>query len=353
MVLSSLFRLELQLIPHCAHPENHHQRRAHRLRKEAGHYLFMDSIFHLLSAWVCGEIFLGGYMHMIRRRLLFASLLLALGVPLFAAPAQQAKERERQVKLEGQGNFRDLGGYRTADGRTVKWRLIYRAGQLNKLSDADIAKLKELNIRTVVDLRGTSEAETRGKDRLPEGVRSMSLPIDTGSLPKEEITDSAPGGSSPARTDFMLQATRSIMVNRTDVYSALIRELADAKNRPFVFHCTAGKDRTGVGAAVILSLLGVPWETVRDDYVLSNFYRKEENERDLKSMREDIAKKQGIPPEQVDMTIYEAMFLVKPEYIEAAHDEVIRRYGSMDSYLRKGLGISDEVINKLRSELLE
>jgi protein-tyrosine phosphatase len=321
---------------------------------------FVDSIFHLLLSLVCGEIFSGGYLRMTKRKLLFAALVFAFGVLSFAAQAQQAvhakpqvKERDRQVKLEGQGNFRDLGGYRTTDGRTVKWGLLYRAGQLNKLTDADISKLKEINIRTVVDLRGASEAETRGKDRLPEGVRSVSLPIDTGSLPKEEKTDTAPGGSSPARTDFMLQATRSIMVNRTDVYSALIRELADAKNRPFVFHCTAGKDRTGVGAAVILSLLAVPWETVRDDYLLSNFYRKEENERDLKSMREDIAKKQGIPPEQVDMTMYEAMFLVKREYIEAAHDEVIRRYGSMDSYLRKGLGISDEVINKLRNELLE
>jgi protein-tyrosine phosphatase len=299
-------------------------------------------------------------MHMIGKKMLSAALVLAFVLLPFAAQAEQAaqakqgaKERDRRVKLEGQSNFRDLGGYRTTDGHSVKWGLIYRAGQLNKLSDADVAKLKTLNIRTVVDLRGTSEAETRGKDRLPEGVRAVSLPIGTDSLPKEEKTDSTPAGASPGPTDFMLQATRSIMVNRTDVYSALIRELADAKNRPFVFHCTAGKDRTGVGAAIILSLLGVPWDTVRDDYLLSNFYRKEENERELKSMREDIAKKQGIPPEQVDMTMYEAMFLVKPEYIEAAHDGVIGKYGSMDSYLRKGLGISDEVINKLRSELLE
>ncbi len=297
---------------------------------------------------------------MVIRKLLFILLFFAFSSAPLAFQSGQAvqekheiKEQERQVKLEGQANFRDLGGYSTTDGRRVKWGLIYRAGQLNKLSDADLAKLKELKIRTVVDLRGTAEAESRGKDRLPEGARSVSYPIDVTSLPKEEKEESTSTGSSAGRTDFMLQTTRSIMINRTDVYSSLIRDLAEPQNRPLVFHCTAGKDRTGVGAAIVLSLLGVPWETVRDDYLLSNYYRRDENEKELKSIREDIAKKQGIPPEQVDMTAFEAMFLVKPEYLDIAHDEVIRRYGSMESYLRKGLGISDEMISKLRSELLE
>jgi protein-tyrosine phosphatase len=299
-------------------------------------------------------------MFELRRKLLFTFLFLAFNVAPFASQSEKAAqkkpeigEQERQVKLEGQANFRDLGGYRTADGHRVKWGWVYRAGQLSKLTDADLSKLKDLNIHTVIDLRGTAEAETRGKDRLPEGVRSVSYPIDVNSLPKEEKDESSPAGSSAGRTDFMLQATRSIMINRTDVYAGLIRELAEPKNRPLVFHCTAGKDRAGVGAAIVLTLLGVPWETVRDDYLLSNFYRKEENERGLKSMREDIAKRQSIPLEQVDVTGYEYIFLVKPEYLDAAHDEVIKRYGSMDSYLRKGLGISDEMINKLRSELLE
>jgi protein-tyrosine phosphatase len=294
---------------------------------------------------------------MLRRKLLFISLFFAFSALPFALQSEQAgqkkleiEKQERQVKLEGQPNFRDLGGYKTTDGRRVRWGVIYRAGQLSKLSDADVAKLKELKIRTVIDLRGTSEVESRGKDRLPEGVRSVSCPIDVSSLPKE---DPAPSDSSAGPTDPMLQITRSIMINRTDVYATLIRELAEPNNRPLVFHCTAGKDRAGVGAAIVLSLLGVPWETVLDDYLLSNFYRREENERDLKNIRESIAKKQGIPPQEVDMTNYQAMFLVKPEYLDAARGEVIRRYGSMESYLRNGLGISDGMINKLRNELLE
>ena len=181
----------------------------------------------------------------------------------------------------------------------------------------------------------------------------MGCPIDVMNLPKEEEEESAAADSSSGRTDFMLQATRSIMLHCTDVYTALVRELAEAKNRPLVFHCTAGKDRAGVGSAIVLTLLGVPWETVREDYLLSNFYRKDENERELGKMRLDMAEKQGIPPEQVDMTNFESMFFVKPEYIDSARDAVIRKYGSMESYLRKGLGISDGMITELRKELLE
>lgn len=292
-------------------------------------------------------------------RLFTLLFLFSISSPLFGFQSGQAvkqkhgaDERDRHIKLDGQPNFRDLGGYRATDGRRVKWGQIFRAGQLNNLSDADLAKLKELKIRTVIDLRGASEAETRGKDRLPEGARGVSLPIDSTKLPKEE-EEASPPGASVGRPDFMLRATRSIMLYRTDVYSALIRTLAEPDTRPLVFHCTAGKDRAGIGAAVVLTLLGVPWDTVRDDYLLSNYYRREENERELKSMREGLAKKQGIPPEQVDMTAYKAMYQVKPEYLDAAHDAVIGKYGSMESYLRKGLGISDEMIDKLRNELLE
>jgi protein-tyrosine phosphatase len=291
-----------------------------------------------------------------RRRLLCTSLLLLLGTASFVLNAEQVPKdknqtnaHERHITLEGQPNFRDLGGYKTTDGHTVKWGLIYRAGQLSKLTPADLSKLKQLGIRTVVDLRGPAEVE-RGKDLLPEGARGVNYPIDIGSLPKE--TPAQAGATAPPG-DVMLQATKSIMLYRTDVYAGLIRELADPQNRPLVFHCTAGKDRAGVGSAIVLSLLGVPWETVREDYLLSNYYRKEENESELKRIRDGIAKREGVPPEKVDMSTYEPMYYVKPEYIDAAHQAVIKKYGSMESYLKKGLGISDETIHRLRNELLE
>jgi len=291
---------------------------------------------------------------MIKKGLLLLGMIFALvsvhvTVALCRTAGQVAAE-ERQVKLQAQPNFRDLGGYHTVDGRKVKRGLIYRSGQLSQLTDDDLLVLKKLGIRTVIDLRGPSEVESRGKDRLPEGVRNVNYPIDVANLPKEE---NAPSGSISGASDYMVQATRAIMMHYTDVYAALIRELADPANRPLVFHCTAGKDRAGIGAAIILTLLGVPWETVREDYLLSNFYRREENQRELEKMRREIAQKRGIAPEEVDMTPFESMFLVKPEYLEGAREAVIRKYGSVDAYIKQGLGISEEMIKKLRDELLE
>jgi protein-tyrosine phosphatase len=302
-----------------------------------------------------------------RRRLIFAFLILLVGATPFAFRAirthyygnYEIKGHQRHIRLDGQDNFRDLGGYQTSDGRTVKWGQIYRAGQLSKLSRTDISRLRSLKICTVIDFRGQSEVEKRGTDLLPEGVRRISLPIaikSDGSAKKEKEEKSSSSDSpdsSVSGKELMRKMTRSIMLDRPDVYSAMIRELIVSQNRPLLFHCTAGKDRTGVGAAIILTLLGVPWETVREDYLLSNVYRKKENERDLKDIRKDIAKKKGIPAAKVDMSTYEALYYVEAEYLDAAYQEVISTYGSMESYLQNALGISDEMISKLQNELLE
>jgi protein-tyrosine phosphatase len=318
----------------------------------------------LLPSMVTGQIrrliVHGDHMVKQRRFIFFAFLLFALNTAPFWAQAkpekQAAKEtgtRERRIKLEGQPNFRDMGGYRTSDGHTVKWGLIYRSGQLSKLTDADLLILQKLNLRTVVDLRGSAEVESRGKDLLPEGVHSVSYPIDATGNGRAGNSQRAPAAAPAQNADFMLQATRTIMVNRTDVYGSLIRELAAPGNRPLAFHCTQGKDRAGIGAAIILTMLGVPWETVREDYLLTNIYRKEENEKDLKNMRDGLAQKSGVPPEQVDMSAYTPMYYVKPEYIDTARQDVIDKYGSMENYIRQGLGISDELVAQLRKELLE
>ena len=103
----------------------------------------------------------------------------------------------------------------------------------------------------------------------------------------------------------------------------------------------------------MLSALGVPWGTVREDYLFSNKCRKQEVARRLKQLREQAAKKQGISPEQVDMSNINAFYILQPSYIDASLDEAVKRHGSMENYIREGLGVEDELIQKLRSELLK
>jgi protein-tyrosine phosphatase len=133
----------------------------------------------------------------------------------------------------------------------------------------------------------------------------------------------------------------------------LLREIADPTSRPLVFHCSHGIHRTGTAAAILLSALGVPWETVREDYLLSNTYRWEEIEHRLTQLRNLYAETNGIPPEEVDTTNMDAFYILDGSYIDAALEQAVEDYGSMDAYIREGLGITDEEVDQLKSQLLE
>ena len=120
-----------------------------------------------------------------------------------------------------------------------------------------------------------------------------------------------------------------------------------------MFHCSGGIHRSGTAAAILLSALGVPWETVREDYLLSNDYREEETRHRLSQLREKAAETLGVPLEEVDTTNMDAFYVLEASYIDAALDEITKEYGSAESYVREGLGLSDEEIQRLRTELLE
>jgi len=169
----------------------------------------------------------------------------------------------RHVELSGCCNFRDLGGYPTADGRRTAWRRVFRADGLTDLTDADLAVLDELGVRLVIDLRTDGEAESRG--RFPAHVEHVAyhhLPL-TDTLPGEET---APEWRDPG---FVAARYRSMLEEGTDSVVRAVQLIADGANLPAVFHCSVGKDRTGVLAAVVLGFLGVPDEVIVEDYALS------------------------------------------------------------------------------------
>ena len=262
------------------------------------------------------------------------------------------------TKLTGQPNFRDLGGYKTSDGRTVKSGLIFRSGELPNLTNEDINKLETLGIKQVVNFLTDEEIAAHGADRLPNNVSTRQLPIAGG----DAVGGGMAGAVLKARqtADFSQvpvelnpEIHRMAIREGTEQYAALLRELTDADKRPLVFHCSHGVHRTGTAAAILLSALGVPWETVRKDYLLSNEYRKDEVQGRLNQLRDRAAKSQGISPQQVDMTNINAFYILQPSYIDASLDEAVKQYGSMDNYIRDGLGIDNDLVKKLRDALLE
>ena len=293
----------------------------------------------------------------------FSIVLAALAVgcgrapePISPTPAPQPAPPERLVALDGQPNFRDVGGYETTDGRSVKWGEVYRSGELPRLSEGDVAKLDELGIDTVVSFLTEKEIEARGRDRLPEGVEERPLPMEAGNMGDLAAVVSEArktGDFSEVPADINPELHRRLMVEAREHYASLLREISDPANRPLVFHCSHGVHRTGTAVAILLSVLGVPWETVREDYLLSNTYRKDEIEHRLTQLRDLYAENNGIAPEDVDTTNMDAFYILQGAYIDATLEQAVADYGSMEAYVRDGLGITDEEVEQLRSQLLE
>lgn len=260
---------------------------------------------------------------------------------------------QRRIPLEGQPNFRDLGGYPSADGRTVRRGALYRSGELSKLSESDRAQLAALQLKTVVDLRSEAEVSFFGESPLPAGVDVVQIPVASGNLVAEIIPPLLEGDFSKVPPDLLIRVNRQLAKDAASDFAQFMRIVAEPSKRPLVFHCTQGKDRTGFAAALVLSALGVSWDDIVDDYMLSNPYRETENERYLEMIAATAAQARGVPVEDLDLSVIRALFFVEPAAINAARDQMVQDYGSVEAYLDEALGFGELAQSQLRTELLE
>ena len=227
----------------------------------------------------------------------------------------------RHLNLSGASNFRDLGGYATRDGRTVRWRQIFRSNHLGHLTEDDAAVLRSLGVKSAFDFRGAGERT--------EALCVMS-DIAVHSLPVEPTVVAAlraiAAGGTPLSADHavevMRDSYRSYVQQNTPRYRALFAHLLEDR-APLVIHCTAGKDRTGFACALILHTLGVPDEVISEDYLLTNrFYRRDPNSgSDL--------------PDHVKQVLGS----VQPAFLSAAFEAIDADYGNLETYLRDGIGL--------------
>lgn len=236
-------------------------------------------------------------------------------------------DNQRIVPLQGTVNFRDLGGYATAENRMVKRGLIYRSGDLDNLTDADLELLAGMGLKTIVDFRSREEIEA-APDRLPDTIVNVHyLEIDPGSIFALADVNTKTG------PDLMCKLN-VIFVNDTKAqYAAFFRILANAAEAPLLFHCSAGKDRTGYAAALFLAALGVDCETIFADYMLSDSYVKAKYSRLL-----------GKFPELL------AVISVHREYLAAAFEEMNRAYGGVENYLVQELKVDLKLLRDLYTE---
>lgn len=264
-------------------------------------------------------------------------------------PATETKPGQN-LGIASVPNLRDMGGYETSDGKTVAPHLVYRSSQLSKISPDDMKKLAGLKLRNAYDLRTAEERKARPEE-LPPGVNHVVLdvladspqaePAQLEKLMQDPKKASAVlrGGKVEAKFKASYREFVSLPSARRE-FRKLFLALGDRKQLPALFHCTTGKDRTGWAAAAFLTLLGVPRDTVMEDYLRSNDYI-------LPAYQKAI---DGFAAAGGDPEIPRAILGVKKEYLEAAFDEMQTRYGSIETYFSEGLGI-DTVRQKALRDL--
>jgi protein-tyrosine phosphatase len=240
---------------------------------------------------------------------------------------------ERLIALQGAVNFRDLGGYDAGGGARTRWRLLFRADGLGELTEDDLDVLRALGIRTVIDLRSGDELERGRFDVDAHPVAFHHFPF-IEQLPDAEEFDRRPGLLGSQYQEMLADAGQQIR--------AALEVLATPGALPAVFHCTAGKDRTGVLSAIVLSLLGVDEHTVVADYALSG--------EAMRRLRAKLILK--YPEGRETIENIDEVFSAEPAQMEQLLDHVRDLYGSVDAYVA-GLGGPPGLVEALRGALLE
>lgn len=253
---------------------------------------------------------------------------------------------ERLLPLEGGKNFRDLGGYETVDGRRVRWGRIYRSGVMSSLTANDYRYLSQLDIAVVCDFRAASERDAEPTDWRAGAVEQLAwdYEIDTAVF----VAAFADGMSETASAEAFTGFYRAMPAEFADRFAALFRSL-ESDPQATTFHCSAGKDRTGVAAALILEALGVPREAVLADYALSDTF--------VDYMADIDANRASVDPEDpmafwvnLPDEVLAPFMRSDPAYLAAALDQIEADHGSVEAYLTDVLGVD---IEQLRTLYLE
>lgn len=240
----------------------------------------------------------------------------------------------RFIELVGGDNFRDLGGLKNADGKKIKKGKLIRGGEMHRLTDEDLTLLSSIPIHSIVDFREGSEIE-HAPDKHPISLKSNYLlsiiPGNVAALREDEITDY----TEETGDSFMCEMYKLLVTEQEcqERYQHFFSLLQDENNAPVLFHCTAGKDRSGMAAALILSALKVDFELIMEDYLLSN--------RCLEKKYGEIKSRNPF---------LKSMLGVKPDLLAIAFDTINTQWGSAENYLKQVLKVD---INRMQKLYLE
>lgn len=253
----------------------------------------------------------------------------------------RVKIATRNVNIPGIQNFRDLGGYPSyPNKKQLRWGMLYRSAQIDSLECYSRRELQNIGIRTIIDLR--AEAELKGHTPLQPGFNVVHIPIATGDMEEtlKGIEEKTIQGDTVYR--IVERMNRELVTNYHKEFRRMFDILLDKDNYPVVIHCTSGKGRTGIAAALILAAIDVNSDIIMEDYRLSNDYfnipRASKHAYQLPACSQEAI-----------TTLYSA----REDFLNAAKEEVERQYGDVETYLQKAIGLKKEEIKRLKGILLE
>ena len=254
---------------------------------------------------------------------------------------------DRRVRLDGAYNFRDIGGLVGAGGRRVRTGQVYRSDHLNELSDADLGVVGALGLRAIHDFRLDSEVE-RQPSRLPTKPAIAVIRCPTGDVPGDTSTvdvvrDILAGLRPVPPADFWDENYLLMLAAGQPTFATVMASLTRPKGLPAMYHCTGGKDRTGISTALLLELLGVADDDIIDDFLLTNLYRTPYR---VEALRD------GLAANGIDVVATIPIIGVCRSAIERARAELRTTYGGAEGYLIGG-GLDPEMPQRLRDLLLE
>lgn len=247
---------------------------------------------------------------------------------------------ERVLPLTGVVNFRDLGGYKTKDNRQVKYQHFYRSAPLAHLTKEQHDYVQNIHLKHNIDFRSASEIVNMEDETFEgctyhhlSGIKDIEQTF-KGNFDFENLMKS---GDVNVLGNYLLETYKTLPIDN-HAYKEMFK-MIEAKGTPLVFHCTAGKDRTGVAGALILLALGVDEKTVMEDYLASNIYRHDENERIFATAKEHRATMEKM------MYVYEA-------YLNNSLNAIKETYGNYETFFEKEFGLTQDKLNELRAYYL-